>query len=125
MSSNIYGFGKFSTAKNLYTILTRNKTILLKHFNVEIGYVLSLGKSVKCIDVDTDILNAIDILESELGNATVQRHLTTFKTNFLMITRTSFCTLVTTGCSATFTRTCTTTYTLRVFYRTFSRFKIT
>ena len=103
---------------------TGDETVLHENINVEVGNILSLGKSVEGIDVDTDILNAVDVLEAELGKATIDGHLTTFETNLLVIARTSLGTLVTTGGSATFTRAGTTSDTFGMMDGTFCGLEI-
>ena len=125
MGGNINGFGQLAATKNFDTILARNKAVLHQHINIEISDILSFGKRVERINVDTNILDTVDILETKFRNAAIERHLTTLEANLLMVARTCFSTLVTTRGSATLARTSTTANTFRMLDRTFSGFKIT
>ena len=91
------GLVQLTTAENLDAVLGGNQAILAESLEGELGDVLGLGKRVEQIEVDADILNAVDVLEAELGKTAIDGHLTTFETDLLVITRTGFGTLVTAG----------------------------
>ena len=58
-------------------------------------------------EVDGLEFNSFQIRETELGEATLKRHLATLEAELARVTRTRLCTLVSTGGGATVTRTCT------------------
>ena len=124
MGRDVDSLGELAAAKNLNAVLAGDKTILLQHIDAEVSDVLCLGKGIQRVDVDTDILNAIDILETELGYTTIKGHLTTLETDLLVVARARFGTFVTASGSTTFTGTGTTTDTLGVLDGTFCGFEI-
>ena len=105
MGSDIDGFVQFATTENLDAVLGRNQTILTESLEGEIGDILGLSQRVEHIEIDADILDAVDVLETELGQTAIDRHLTTFETDLLVITGTSLGTLVTAGGGTAFTGT--------------------
>ena len=115
---------QFATAENLDSVVGRDETVLAEDLEVEVDDVLGLGNSVKEVDIDTDVLNTVAVFEAEFGEATIDGHLTTLETDFLMITRTSLCTLVTTGSRAALAGASTATDALGVLDRTLCRFEI-
>ena len=124
MSSDVDGLVKFTTTENLNTILAGDETVLLEDINNEIGYILGFSKIVEGVDVDTYLLDAVDVLEAELGQTTIDGHLTTFEADFLVITRTRLGTLVTTSGSTALARASTTTNAFRMLDGTFCGFEI-
>ena len=62
-----------------------------------ISRVLSLGKSLEGVEIDGLILDTVDVLETKLRKTALERHLTTFETNLLAVTRTRLGTLMTAG----------------------------
>ena len=58
----------------------------MKFSDTNLLKVLSLGKSLKRREIDSLVFYTVDILETKFGKTTLQRHLTTFETNFLAIT---------------------------------------
>ena len=97
VSLDVESLGKFATAEDFHSVVRGNETILAEGFEVEIHNILGFGKRSEGVDVDADILNAVAVFEAEFGEATIDGHLTTFETDFLMITGTGLGTLVTTG----------------------------
>ena len=125
MSSDVDSLGEFATTQDLNPVLARNEAVLLQHVNVEVGNILSLGESIESINVDSDILDAVDVLETELRNATIERHLTALEADLLVVTGASLGTLVTAGSGTAFTGTGTTADTFRMLDRSFSGLEIT
>jgi broad-specificity NMP kinase len=124
VGGDVDGLGKFATAKDLDAVLAGDKTILLQNIDAEVGDILGLGEGVQSVDVDTDVLNTVDILETELGDTAVERHLATLETDLLVVARAGLGTLVTACGSATFARTGTTADTLGMLDGTFCGFEI-
>ena len=124
VGSDIDGLGKFATAKNLDAVLAGDKTILLQNIDTEVGDILGFGEGIQSVDVDTNVLNTVDILETELGDTAVERHLATLETDLLVVARARLGTLVTACGSATFARTGTTADTLGMLDGTFCGFEI-
>jgi len=58
-------------------------------------------------EVDGLEFNSFQIRETELGEATLKRHLATLEAELARVTRTRLCTLVSTGSRAAVARTCT------------------
>lgn len=124
VSSDIDGFVQLATTQDFDAVLTGNQSILFENLNIKVLDILSLSKCVKGIDIDTDILYAVDVLEAKLRQATIDGHLTAFEPNFLMVTRPGLCTLITTRSRTALTGTGTAADTLRMFNGTFGGFEI-
>ena len=97
MSFNIDLGGEFAVTQNLDKLARRDET-----GGNEVGYrhflkLLGICHSLNDVQIDSFVFNAVDILEAELRNTALQRHLTTFETNLLGITRTLLSTLMTTS----------------------------
>ena len=56
-----------------------NQTGFAKIVNRNFCKITSCGQCFKSIEIDSFILNSVDILEAEFRNATLQRHLTSLK----------------------------------------------
>ena len=118
------GLVQFAATENLDAVLGGNQTVLTERLEGELGDVLGFGKRIEQVEVDTYVLNTIDVLEAELGQTTIDGHLATFETYLLVITRTGFGTLVTTGGGTALAGTGTTADTFGMLDGTFCGLKI-
>ena len=118
------GLVQFTTAENLDAILGRDQTVLTESLECELSDILGLGNRIEHIQIDSDILDTVDVLEAKLGQTTVDRHLAAFETDLLVVTRTGFGTLVTTGGGAALTGTGATADTFGMLDGTFCGLKI-
>ena len=125
MSGDVDSFGEFAATQNLDAVLAGDESILLEHVEIEVGDILGFSEGVEGVDVDADIFNTVDILETEFRDTAIEGHLTTLEANFLMVAGTSLGTLVTACGSAALAGAGAATDTFGVLDRTFSRFEIT
>ena len=116
---------QFAISQNLNHLLLRDKTggrhLLKPYLLVAFG----ICQSLKGTQVDSLILYTVYILETKFRETTLQRHLTTFESDFLLISGSLLCTLMTTGRGSTHARTGSTTYPSARMSRSTSRFQIT
>ena len=103
---------EFAITEHLYEMLGRNETCSNQLFDANLLQVLGFSQSLQSGKVDGLVLYTVDVLETELGQTALQRHLTAFKTDFLAITRTLLGTFVTTRRRTALARTGTATNTL-------------
>lgn len=75
------------------------KAVVDQHLEVDVGDVL-LGQFLQRAHVDGVVFHAVDVLETSLGQDTVDRHLTAFETDLAAVAGTGLSALVTTGGSA-------------------------
>ncbi len=123
MSLHIKFDAQLTVTKNLYQLARGNKSGSYKLFDTDFLQALGSSQFLQSADINSLVLYAIDILEAELRQTTLQRHLSAFKTYFLAVAGTLLRTLVSARRSASLTRAGTTSDTLTRFYRTISRFQ--
>ncbi len=86
---------KFAISENLDKLVLVDETSLNQIFNTNLFKFLGLYEFLDYIQVDGLILDTVDVLETELRNSTLKRHLSTFETNLFLVTRSCLGTLVT------------------------------
>ena len=91
-------------------VVLLSQAIIHEHFAVDLVDVLLLGQLLQCADVDGVIFNAVDILETSLGQYSVNGHLTAFETDLTAVTGAGLRTLVSTCGSAAFSGTLSSAY---------------
>ena len=91
--------GQFSLeltiAKYLDEVFGRHIAGCVEFFYANLLQILRFCDCLQHREIDSLVFYTIDVLEAELGQTTLQRHLATFKTNLLAITGTLLGTLVT------------------------------
>ena len=110
--------------KNLDKGLVVDETSLNKFVDADGLEILLLSKALKDDKIDSLVLHTVDVLETMLGKTTLERHLTTFKTNLLAIAGACLSTLVTASGGTAHTRAGTTANALAGLYGTLSRLEI-
>src|SRR5690606_31001247 len=106
MCSYFQGRFQLTVAQNLDQIVLVRESVLDK--GIHCDFVLYTGvvhQILKFVQIDSSVFLSVDVLETKLGNTSLQRHLTTFKSDFLGISRSGFGSFVSTGSSASFTGT--------------------
>ena len=104
MSHNVDLRLQLTVGQDLDKLLTIGQTSCDKLLDTDLGVALGLNKLLKRGEVDSKVLLVIDVLEAGLRQTALQRHLTAFEADLLLITRASLGTLVTTGGCATKSR---------------------
>ena len=107
--------------KNLDKGLVVDETSLNKFVDADGLEILLLSEGLKHDKIDGLVFDTVDILETVLGKTTLERHLTTFKTNLLAIAGACLSTLVTASGGTAHTRAGTTANALAGLYGTLSR----
>ena len=125
MSGDVDSFGEFAATQDLDAVLAGDKSVLLEHFEIEVSNILCLSKGIEGVDINADILNTVDVLETEFRNTAIEGHLTTFEANFLVVAGACLGTLVTARGGAALAGAGAATDTFGVLDRTFSGFEIT
>ena len=110
--------------KNLDKGLVVDETSLNKFVDADGLEILLLSEGLKHNKIDGLVFDTVDILETVLGKTTLERHLTTFKTNLLAIAGACLSTLVTASGGTAHTRAGTTANALAGLYGTLSRLEI-
>ena len=110
--------------KNLDKGLVVDETSLNKFVDADGLEILLLSEGLKHDKLDGLVFDTVDILETVLGKTTLERHLTTFKTNLLAIAGACLSTLVTASGGTAHTRAGTTANALAGLYGTLSRLEI-
>ena len=110
--------------KNLDKGLVVDETSLNEFVDADGLQILLVGKALKDDKIDSLVLHTVDVLETMLGKTTLERHLTTFKTNLLAIAGACLSTLVTASGGTAHTRAGTTANALAGLYGTLSRLEI-
>lgn len=110
--------------KNLDKGLVVDETSLNKFVDADGLEILLLSEALKHDKIDSLVLHTVDVLETVLGKTTLERHLTTFKTNLLAIAGACLSTLVTASGGTAHTRAGTTANALAGLYGTLSRLEI-
>ena len=84
-----FEFGCQSTiTQNFDDVIFSDQTCIRQVLRINNCYILFLCQSLNCLKIDCLIFFATVIVETKLRKTTLQRHLTTFKTEFLRIART-------------------------------------
>ena len=107
--------------KNLDKGLVVDETSLNEFVDADGLEILLLSEGLKHDKIDGLVFDTVDILETVLGKTTLERHLTTFKTNLLAIAGACLSTLVTASGGTAHTRAGTTANALAGLYGTLSR----
>ena len=110
--------------KNLDKGLVVDETSLNEFVDADGLEILLLSEALKHDKIDSLVLHTVDVLETVLGKTTLERHLTTFKTNLLAIAGACLSTLVTASGGTAHTRAGTTANALAGLYGTLSRLEI-
>ena len=121
MSNNIKFCSKFAVCKNFHLLFGRQITSTDKFIQADLTPLILFRKLLKRRQIDGLIFHTVDVLETKLWKTTLQRHLTSFKANFLAITRTLLCTFMTAGRGSSLSRTGATANALAVSRRAGSR----
>lgn len=115
---------EFTDTENLDKSLVVDESSLNEFVDADGLQILLVGKALKDDKIDSLVLHTVDVLETMLGKTTLERHLTTFKTNLLAIAGACLSTLVTTSGGTAHTRAGTTANALAGLYGTLSRLEI-
>ena len=115
---------EFTDTENLDKSLVVDETSLNKFVDADGLEILLLSEGLKHDKIDGLVFDTVDILETVLGKTTLERHLTTFKTNLLAIAGACLSTLVTASGGTAHTRAGTTANALAGLYGTLSRLEI-
>ena len=112
---------EFTDTENLDKSLVVDETSLNEFVDADGLEILLLSEALKHDKIDSLVLHTVDVLETVLGKTTLERHLTTFKTNLLAIAGACLSTLVTASGGTAHTRAGTTANALAGLYGTLSR----
>ena len=104
-------------AKDLHEVVLADETSLYELGLGDTAQPLSFGQGLQRSEVDGRVLYTVDVLEAELRQTTLDRHLTTFEADLLGVARAALSTLMTTRRGTPETRTWTTTDALTRLYR--------
>ena len=115
---------EFTDTENLDEGLVVDETSLNEFVDADGLEILLLSEALKHDKIDSLVLHTVDVLETVLGKTTLERHLTTFKTNLLAIAGACLSTLVTASGGTAHTRAGTTANALAGLYGTLSRLEI-
>ena len=115
---------EFTDTENLDKSLVVDETSLNEFVDADGLEILLLSEALKHDKIDSLVLDTVDVLETVLGKTTLERHLTTFKTNLLAIAGACLSTLVTASGGTAHTRAGTTANALAGLYGTLSRLEI-
>ena len=115
---------EFTDTENLDKSLVVDETSLNEFVDADGLEILLLSEALKHDKIDSLVLHTVDVLETMLGKTTLERHLTTFKTNLLAIAGACLSTLVTASGGTAHTRAGTTANALAGLYGTLSRLEI-
>ena len=115
---------EFTDTENLDKSLVVDETSLNEFVDADGLEILLLSEALKHDKIDSLVLHTVDVLETVLGKTTLERHLTTFKTNLLAIAGACLSTLVTASGGTAHTRAGTTANALAGLYGTLSRLEI-
>lgn len=115
---------EFTDTENLDKSLVVDETSLNEFVDADGLEILLLSEALKHDKIDGLVLHTVDVLETVLGKTTLERHLTTFKTNLLAIAGACLSTLVTASGGTAHTRAGTTANALAGLYGTLSRLEI-
>jgi hypothetical protein len=99
---------ELTVSENLYKLVLVDESCLTECVNCDHLEVVRLSESLESSYVDTLVLYASWISETELRKSSLDRHLTSLEADLARVTRTSLSTLVTTCRCSTVTRTLTT-----------------
>ena len=80
---NFAGYG--AVAKDLHQIFLAYKAERTELLEADLLKILCLGQGLESVQIDHFVFHTIEILEAELGQTTLQRHLTAFETDFAAI----------------------------------------
>src|SRR5690606_6436027 len=88
--------------QNFDQVIFTGQSIFYKHFQGKgILYGPLVYQFLYFVQIDPGIFLPVDIGETKFGNTSLQRHLPSFETDLLGITRTGFCTFMSSGsCTA-------------------------
>src|SRR5690606_37258623 len=109
---------QFSTTQYFHEVLLRNQSVRLECIKIDHCQIVLRRKILQSIQIDGIVLYAVRILKAEFWHTTLQRHLTTFETDFRAVTRARSCSFVTTCRCTTTTGTLSTSNTFSCFCRT-------
>jgi len=115
-----FGF-QFAVTQDLNELGLGDEASLMEFNETDFLQFLSFSECLEGSQVDSLILHAVDILETELRQTTLHRHLTTFETDFFAVTGTGLSTLMTASGGTTEAGTCATSDTLSGLDRAGSR----
>ena len=85
--------GQLTLRQDSDEVVLLSQAIIHEHFAVDLVDVLLLGQLLQRADVDGVIFNAVDILETSLGQYSVNGHLTAFETDLTAVTGAGLSTL--------------------------------
>ena len=77
---------ELTLAQNFNELVLTYHTSLEQVGNGDFIEVVLLGDSLKHSNVDGLVLHTVDVLETTLGDATLQRHLAAFEADLLLVT---------------------------------------
>ena len=98
---HMYLSGEFALREDSDKVVLLGQTVLHEQVAVDLVNIALLDELLEGADVDSVILNTVDILETSLGQYSVDRHLTAFETDLTAVTGAGLCTLVSTCGSTT------------------------
>src|SRR5690554_1188789 len=111
MCFDFYLSGNFSPSKDFDQIILGSQSIGSECFKINCLKIVLFNQALQNIQVDTYIFYTVDAFKSEFRNTTLQRHLSSLKSDFAAVSRTGSSTFVTTGRSTSPSGTGTTAYT--------------
>src|SRR5690606_25851839 len=117
MSFDLNFCSQFSTTQYFHEALLRNQSVRLECIRIDYCQIVLRRKILQSIQVDGVVLYAVRILKAEFWHTTLQRHLTTFETDFRAVTRARSSSFVTTCRCTTTTGTLSTSNTFSCFCR--------
>ena len=97
MSLNGNCTGEGAVGEDFYKLTTVDETCCDQFLYTYLLEVLGLSESSDNVEVDCLVFNAVDILETPLRETALQRHLTTFETDFTLVAAARLGALVTAG----------------------------
>src|SRR5574344_1064735 len=109
MSRNFECYGKRAATQNLHTVVFRNETGVDQRFQINRLQRFLLGQAFEQFKVHALVFDTFEVCKTVLGQTSLQRHLTSFKSNLRSITRTRLGTFTTARAGSAISRALTAT----------------
>src|SRR5690606_14560554 len=90
MGTYVQFSSKFAPSEDFYNIFLRNKAIFNQGIQVNFFCVQFLAQFLEGIQVDRLTFNPVKALESEFSDPPLQWHLSTFQSQFALVSRSRF-----------------------------------
>ena len=105
VSHDVHLGGELAFRQDGDEVVLLGQAVVHKHLTVDFLHIELLGELLQGADIDGVVLHTVDILETSLGQYSVDRHLAAFETDFTAVTGAGLCALVAARGSAAFSGT--------------------